>query len=145
VENVLFRAAIRVKIKFFSGLRILSATVDDDVALDGGVVVAKHVHFARAAPEASARVGDRLALRVGRRKRWLDTGSLKRNPRAGEPFRWPDLNDLRLPTRSAAFTGKKFCYFPALPFLRCSGVAADDPFPTEEHVIERTIEVNTRR
>ena len=61
-------------------LRILAATVDDDAALDGGSVVAIDVHFARAASEALARIVDCLLLRIGRCKRWLYTGSLKRNP-----------------------------------------------------------------
>jgi hypothetical protein len=53
------------------------------------------VHFARAASEALARIGDCFALCIGRCKRWLNAGSLKRNPRAfellaGQNFRQRD-------------------------------------------------------
>ena len=75
-------------------LRILSATVDDDAALDGGSVVAIYVHFARAASEASARIVDCLLLCIGRCKRWLDAGSLKRDPCAFEFLRWSNFDDL---------------------------------------------------
>ena len=45
-------------------LRILAATVDDNAALDGDVVVAKHMHFPCAASEASTRIVDSLLFRL---------------------------------------------------------------------------------
>jgi hypothetical protein len=64
--------------------RVLAATVDDNAALDGRVVGAKDVHFARAASEAIVRIVDRFLLRVGCCERWLNAWSLKRNPCAFE-------------------------------------------------------------
>jgi hypothetical protein len=74
-------------------VRILATTVDDDAALDRGSVVAIDMHFTRAASEALARIVGGFALRIGRCKRWLDTRSLKRNPRAFEFIAWANLDD----------------------------------------------------
>jgi hypothetical protein len=51
------------------GLRILAATVNSDLALDGGSVVAIDMHFPCGASEASAGAIDCFLLRVGRGKR----------------------------------------------------------------------------
>ena len=75
-------------------LRILTATVDDDAALDNYAVVAIHTHFARAASEALARIVGCLLSGIGRCKRWLDTGTLKRNPCTFEFLRRPEFDDL---------------------------------------------------
>ena len=76
--------------------RVLASPVNDDAALDGYTVIAKHMHFARAASETLARIVNRLLLCIGRCKRWLNTGSLKRNPRAFEFLTWPNFDDLHL-------------------------------------------------
>jgi len=59
------------------GLRVLAATVNDDLALDGCSVLAKYTYFACATSEASTRIIDRLALCIGRCKRWLNPWRLK--------------------------------------------------------------------
>ena len=51
------------------------------------------MHFARAASEALARIVDGLLLGIGRCKRWLNTGTLKRNPCAFEFLRWANFDD----------------------------------------------------
>jgi hypothetical protein len=74
-------------------LRILAATVDGDLALDGGSVVAIYVHFPCGASEASAGVIYCFLLPVRRCKRLLNPRSLKRNPRAFESLTGSNLDD----------------------------------------------------
>jgi len=74
-------------------MRILAAIVDDNAALDGRVVGVKDVHFACAASEAISRIVDRFLLRVGRRERWLDAGSLECDSGPVEFITWSDLDD----------------------------------------------------
>ena len=62
------------------GLRTLAATVDNDLALDGGSVVPVDVHFAGATSKASASIIDCLALCIGHCQGWLNSRSLKRDP-----------------------------------------------------------------
>lgn len=50
-------------------LRILAATVNSDLAFDGGSVVGLYVNLTRAASEALARIVDCLTFCIGRCKR----------------------------------------------------------------------------
>ena len=71
----------------------MAATVNDDAALNHLARFLVDLHFARATSEASARILDRLAFCIGRRERWLNAGSLKRDPRVLEFLASANLDD----------------------------------------------------